>query len=80
MPLFEYECRNCKTRFELLVFDRGAEVVCRNCGSKEIVRLLSTFAVGAGPSRQAAQEDRCAGCQGRQGGICPMNQQAAGVD
>ncbi len=74
MPLYEYECRSCKTKFELLVFDRGAEVLCRKCGSKEVVQLLSTFAVGAEPARHSTQDNPCAGCQGMQGGVCPMNQ------
>lgn len=73
MPLFEYECRNCKARFEHLVFNRAAEISCRSCGSKDVVQLLSTFAVGGEPARPAPQGDGCAGCPGMQGGTCPMN-------
>ncbi|MBZ5495495.1 MAG: zinc ribbon domain-containing protein [Acidobacteriia bacterium] len=74
MPLFEYECRGCKTRFERLVFDRAAEIVCRECGSTDVAQLLSTFAVGAESAKAAPQAGPCEGCQGMQGGTCPMNQ------
>ncbi len=73
MPLYEYECRNCKARFEHLVFDRAEAVTCRECGSLDIVQQLSTFAVGAEPRKSASRENRCAGCQGMQGGVCPMS-------
>jgi putative FmdB family regulatory protein len=74
MPLFEYECRACKARFEQLVYDRAVEIVCRKCGSKDIVQQLSTFAVSSESSRPAPQPGGCAGCPGMQGGNCPMNQ------
>ena len=73
MPLYEYECRKCGCLFEHLVYGDAAEVVCRSCGSADIVQLLSTFAVGAEPGKAASKESPCAGCQGMQGGICPMN-------
>jgi len=73
MPLYEYECRSCKARFENLVFDRAAEVACRKCGSKDVAQLLSTFAVGSESAKAAPQASPCAGCQGMQGGTCPMN-------
>lgn len=74
MPLFEYECRACKARFEHLVFDRSADVACRKCGSADVVQQLSTFAVGAESSKPAPSSGSCAGCPGMQGGTCPMNQ------
>jgi len=74
VPLFEYECRSCKARFEELIFDRAAQVVCRKCGSKEVMQLLSTFAVGAASTGAAPQASPCAGCKGMQGGTCPINQ------
>ena len=74
MPMYEYECRSCKARFEHLVFDRAAEVVCRKCGSGDVAQLLSTFAVGSESAKSAPEAGPCAGCQGMQGGTCPMNQ------
>ena len=46
MPLYEYACRECKRRFELLQ-RLGADrtgVVCPACGSAEVDKQLSTFA------------------------------------
>ncbi len=73
MPLYEYECRSCHARFERLVFDRTLEVVCGECGSRDVAQLLSTFAVGGDSGNTAAQAGPCASCQGMQGGECPMN-------
>ena len=45
MPIFEYRCSDCETRFEELVLSRNSEpVVCSDCGSASVERLFSTFA------------------------------------
>jgi putative FmdB family regulatory protein len=49
MPLYEYACRECSRRFEALVFGRETPA-CPACGGRSLEKLLSTFAVGAGPS------------------------------
>ena len=46
MPLYEYQCRDCKTKFEELI---GKTVpdhfpACPKCGSTDCERLFSTFA------------------------------------
>ena len=44
MPLYEYTCRGCGNRFELLV--RRADVpACPSCGSDDLEKLLSRPAV-----------------------------------
>lgn len=51
MPLYEYACEKCGQAFEKLVSakDRDAgTVACPACGSNDVKRLLSTFAVGRG--------------------------------
>ena len=53
MPLYEYSCRGCNHRFEALV--RTAESpACPSCGSGDLERLLSAFAVSSEGSRQSA--------------------------
>ncbi len=46
MPLYEYECQNCKKIFtEVLTLkehERG-EMACPSCGSKEVRQLISPF-------------------------------------
>lgn len=45
MPLYEYYCSECKSKFELLVSYRYADdVVCAKCHSEKVRRLLSLFA------------------------------------
>jgi len=53
MPLYDYHCRSCGGEFERLV--RGADVVaCPSCGSSDVERLLSTFALSTEERRAAA--------------------------
>jgi putative FmdB family regulatory protein len=49
MPLFEFECRSCHARFELLV--RGETPVCPTCQSADLQRMLSMFAVSSEATR-----------------------------
>lgn len=45
MPLYEYYCSDCRSKFELLVNHQHADdVVCTKCHSEKVRRLLSTFA------------------------------------
>lgn len=49
MPMFDFECCECKKRFEEIV-SAGSHVVCPECGSDELAKLWSPFAVGRGGS------------------------------
>jgi putative FmdB family regulatory protein len=73
MPLFEYECENCKTRFEQLVFNHESEIVCRNCGSSKVTQLLSVFSVAATQEKCAPESGPCTSCSSTQRGICGMS-------
>ena len=48
MPLYEYQCRSCDTRFEMLrrMKDADTDLECPNCHSNKVVRQFSTFAAG----------------------------------
>ncbi|HKD77617.1 MAG TPA: zinc ribbon domain-containing protein [Ktedonobacterales bacterium] len=50
MPLYEYYCADCRTKFELLSpFSRAdKDVVCQQCHSTKVRRLLSVFAAHRG--------------------------------
>ena len=52
MPLYEYECRGCGHRFELLVRARETPA-CPACKSVDIDRLLSSFGVSSKATRQS---------------------------
>jgi putative FmdB family regulatory protein len=46
MPLYEYRCRACGARFEVLqrVGADAADLVCPQCGGNEVSKQYSTFA------------------------------------
>ena len=57
MPIFEYRCQECGTRFEKLIRrDSDVETLtCPSCGQQHLEKELSTFAAhahGAGPAMQ----------------------------
>lgn len=61
MPLYEFTCRKCSTRFEALcrIGETGRGVTCPECGARRPEKQLSTFAAHGGePS--AAGGDPCA--------------------
>lgn len=45
MPIYEYMCKPCNDRFEVLTtISRASETKCPKCGSGNITRLMSAFA------------------------------------
>ena len=51
MPLYDYSCKKCGHEFEVLVRPGSAAPVCAACGSEELERLLSGFAVSSENTR-----------------------------
>jgi putative FmdB family regulatory protein len=47
MPIYEYVCEECKTRFEHLVVRSEQRVACPSCGSKRHALQFSVFAAPA---------------------------------
>jgi putative FmdB family regulatory protein len=70
MPMYEYYCSTCRTRFERLVRspDEGASAPCPTCGRDRVPRVLSTFAAvrrgGDGAELSAAARGGCCGAGG----------------
>jgi len=58
MPIFEYRCDGCGTKFEKLVRRQGSEdVLCPTCGETHLTQQFSTFAAhGAVSERDGAFE------------------------
>ncbi len=56
MPIYEYRCQDCQTRFEKLVLRAAdaAELVCPSCGRRRLTQELSVFAAHSGAARPAA--------------------------
>jgi len=75
MPIYEYRCEDCGTKFEKLV-RRTAEapdVVCPSCGEKHLKQELSTFAAHAGGTSKSSEAPMCPGGMCRNPGMCGMN-------
>ena len=48
MPIYEYVCDQCDTRFERIVINKQQEIACPNCASKKATIQLSVFATAGG--------------------------------
>ncbi len=70
MPLYEYKCRECGHRFEVLSRSGSTETrICPKCKAGNTEKLFSSFAVGNSSSPAAAPQAGCAGCSP---GRCPF--------
>ncbi|MDX1583422.1 MAG: zinc ribbon domain-containing protein [Thermoanaerobaculia bacterium] len=49
MPLREFRCTDCGNAFEMIL-SSGESVSCPECGSRDLQRLISSFAVRGGSS------------------------------
>jgi putative FmdB family regulatory protein len=75
MPLFEYRCRSCETRFEEFVLGEDAPR-CPSCDGGSLQKLLSVFAVGNGSGSPKAAEapSACGSCGDPRGpGACSID-------
>lgn len=47
MPIYEYRCRSCRRRVQILTLrvSESPEEVCQHCGGTELDRLMSRFAM-----------------------------------
>jgi putative FmdB family regulatory protein len=53
MPIYEFSCRACSERFEKLI--RTGDVPgCPSCGSQDLERIVSLFAVSSEGTRSTA--------------------------
>jgi putative FmdB family regulatory protein len=74
MPIYEYECRGCGSRFEKIVYGK-VEAHCPSCDSADLSRLLSTFAVSTSAGKPSASSPAACGTCGdpRGPGACSIN-------
>jgi putative FmdB family regulatory protein len=76
MPIYEYVCEDCGTKFEKLVLRASDKegLACPKCGKSRLAPQLSTFAAHAGGDSAPAAMPQCpsAGCCPH-GGMCGMN-------
>lgn len=63
MPIYEYECKKCKRRFEhLLKSARDLPSACPHCGGKSLEKAFSSFSVATAGGKDASLPSTCASC------------------
>jgi putative FmdB family regulatory protein len=58
MPIFEFRCESCESKFAKLMFSQRTDVLCPHCSSPQVKRLPSTF----GMSGVQKQTSSCGSC------------------
>ena len=73
MPIYEYTCKNCQTKFDKLVKSMSSAngIDCPKCGSKQTARSMSVFSVGSESAKSSSPAPICGRCGGP--GPCAMN-------
>ena len=76
MPIYEYKCAGCGTKFEKLVrrSAEASELECPSCGQKHPEQQLSTFAAHANGRSKSADGPMCpSGGMCQTPGACGLN-------
>ncbi len=73
MPIFEYRCEDCGTKFEKLVRRTSDEITCPSCGESHLKQEHSTFAAHAGGQPAERSMPNCAGGMCRMPDVCGRN-------
>jgi putative FmdB family regulatory protein len=73
MPIYEYKCDDCGSRFEKLVrrTSDAPGLECPSCGQKHLTQELSTFAAKVNSSK--AEMPSCPSGRCSNPGMCGMN-------
>jgi len=66
MPIYEYICTDCGTKFEVvrLIKDADMPITCKQCQSDHTARKISVFFAQSGGKVVAGNSSGCAGCAG----------------
>jgi putative FmdB family regulatory protein len=76
MPIYEYKCDACETKFEKLIRRQADEneLACPTCGERHLSQQYSTFAPQMGSTHSAAPAaPRCGSGMCGTPGMCGMN-------
>ncbi|MEQ1948173.1 MAG: zinc ribbon domain-containing protein [Bryobacteraceae bacterium] len=75
MPIFEFQCDDCGTKFEKLLRRAGetSGVECPSCGESYITEQLSTFAAHANGSSKQSGTPACGSGMCGMPGMCGRN-------
>ncbi len=53
MPIYEYRCRHCESRFEYLLRSSSPEAACPACQSRDLEQLISSCSMSSETTRNA---------------------------
>lgn len=70
MPVFEYKCKQCGSRFEKLVRSSDERLACPSCDSEDLTKLFSTFAAHGTESGSGGGSGSCTSCSGGHCSTC----------
>jgi putative FmdB family regulatory protein len=76
MPIYEYSCSDCGTKFEKLVRNSAPEVACPTCGESHVNQEYSTFSARASEGSSAPAQQMGGGCPSgmcQTPGLCGRN-------
>jgi putative FmdB family regulatory protein len=79
MPLYEYKCSDCDTKFEVLhkSSSQASEVTCPSCNSVKIKKLFSSFSSNVSSNSYSGGDCSSGQCQtpasGCSNGLCGLN-------
>lgn len=74
MPIYEYACQDCGTKFEKLMRRASDEIECPECRGKKLAQQWSTFAARAnGVPKDAAPMGGCPAGMCQTPGLCGRN-------
>jgi putative FmdB family regulatory protein len=77
MPLYEYYCRRCEQRFELLRpvarMDDPAPCPKGHDGGERVLSTFAAFSQGSGGGEALGGGGGCAGCSGGNCACCSLN-------
>ncbi|GCE10756.1 FmdB family zinc ribbon protein [Tengunoibacter tsumagoiensis] len=71
MPLYEYYCSDCKSKFELITSHKHADdIVCMKCHSEKVRRMISVFSARRGGENFSFDDAPASGGCGCGNGSC----------
>ena len=80
MPIFEYKCSKCSSKFELLVKNNDEEILCPECSSSQVKKLFSAFSASTGSVNYSDNSCATGNCNvdipssgGCASGMCGLN-------
>lgn len=73
MPIFEYLCDDCGTKFEKLVRRSDDATLCPSCGESHVTTQYSTFAARANGVAKEPSMGGCASGMCQSPGMCGRN-------